>query len=49
MGWVCGVNGRDKECVPNFDEETSWKISIWISEKEMGGYHQNGSSRRSML
>jgi hypothetical protein len=25
VDWACRQNGKDKECIQNFDEETSWK------------------------
>lgn len=36
MGWACGQDGSDKECVHNFGGETSWNTSAWKAEKGQG-------------
>jgi len=39
MGWSCGQDGRNEECIQNFDAKISWKTSTRKTKKEMDDLH----------
>jgi hypothetical protein len=39
MGWACGYNGGDKQCIQTFSGENLSKNVHLKTKKEMGGQH----------
>jgi hypothetical protein len=37
MDWVCSLNGEDIKCTQNSGRETSGKVVIWNTGREMEG------------